>query len=327
MSMKRREFITMLAGSAAAWPLAVHAQQPRPRIAFLTLSSAQGEAANKNSFVEGLRALGYVEGRTVDIDYGYADGDTTRLAPLARELVALKPAVALVASMSPAFAMKSIAPALPMVCPLLSDAALSTLATSYARPAGSVTGLTNFVEGVVTKLLELALDMVPHAVRIGLLTNATGASMALFVQQFEAAARSRGVTLMDGQARVAEDLAPAFDSFAKGQAQAIIITPNALFLSQRSRIIQLALSARLPTISSEGESVRLGGLASYGVDPSENFRRAAAYVDKILKGAKPGDMPIEFATKLELVINLKTANALGITVPATILGRADEVIE
>src|SRR5262249_33029122 len=131
-------------------------------------------------------------------------------------------------------------------------------------------------------------------------------------------------TLIGAQARVAEDLAPAFDSFAKGQVQAIIITPNALFLSQRSRIIQLALSARLPTISFDGESVRLGGPASYGVDPRENFRRAAAHVDKIPKGAKPGDLPIEFATKLDLVINLKTANALGITVPATILGRSGE---
>jgi ABC-type uncharacterized transport system substrate-binding protein len=325
--VNRRTFITLLGGAAATWPLAARAQRPRPRIAFLTLNSAQTEAAETGSFVDGLRALGYVEGRTLEIDYRYADGDTTRLALLARELVALKPNLALVSSMSSAFAMKSIAPELPMICPLLSDAALSTLVASYARPAGSVTGLTNFVEGVVTKLLELALDIVPQAVRIGLLTNPTGASMALFVRQFEAAARSRAVTLIGAQARAPEDLAPAFDSFAKGQVQAIIVTPNALFSSQSSRIVQLALSARLPAIFSEGESVRLGGLASYGVDRRENFRRAAGYIDKVLKGAKPGDLPIEFATKLELVINVKTADALGIMVPATILGRADEVIE
>jgi ABC-type uncharacterized transport system substrate-binding protein len=326
--VKRREFITLLGGAAAAWPLAARAQRPRPRIAFLAFTSAQAEGArNKASFVDGLRAIGYVEGRTVDIDDRYADGDTARLAPLARELIALKPDVALAESMSPVFAMKSIAPELPIVCPLLSDAALSTLVTSYARPAGSVTGLANLVEGVVTKLFELALDMIPGAVRIGILTNPTGASMALFVRQFDAAARSRGIMLIDAQAHAAEDLAPAFDSFAKGQVQAIVVTPNALFTSQTSRIVQLALSARLPAIFSESQSVELGGFASYGVDRRENFRRAAPYADKILKGAKPGDLPIEFPTKLELVVNLKTANALGIMVPAAILGRADEVIE
>jgi putative ABC transport system substrate-binding protein len=323
----RRQFISLLGGAAAAWPLGARAQGTRPRIAFLSLNSAHADAGDRASFVEGLRALGHLEGQTVDIDYRYAEGDTTRLASLAQELIALKPDVALANVVNPALAIKGIAPALPIVCPFLGEGAFPRLVASYARPAGSVTGLASNVEGMMPKLLELALDIAPYAVRIGLLTNPTGASIGLYMQQLDSAVRSRGITAVTAEASAAEQLALALKTFTEAQVQAIVVPLNALFISQSSRIAQLALSARLPAIFAYRQSVELGGLASYGVDRRENFRRAAVYVDKILKGAKPSDLPIEFPTKLLLVLNLKTAKAIGLNVPPALLARADEVIE
>jgi putative ABC transport system substrate-binding protein len=325
--MKRREFIGLLGGAAVAWPLAARAQQRRPRIAVLSINSASSESKAVAAFVDGLRTLGYVEGRNVDIDARFAAGDPERLTPLAQELVALKPDAALVNSISPAVAIKGVAPALPIVCAALADSAMPSLAASFARPGGSVTGIASSVEDLYAKLLELALDMGPGSVRIGFLANPVGGSMPLYTQQLEAAARARGVTLLTQEARTPDDLALAFDGFAKQQAQAVILPANGMLQSQNEHIAQLALAAHLPVFSADRRHIDAGGLASYGVDVSENFRRAAVYVDKILKGAKPGDLPIEFPTKLELIINLKTAKALGIAIPATMLGRADEVIE
>jgi putative ABC transport system substrate-binding protein len=324
--MKRRDFIMLVGGAAALLPLAARAQQPRPRIAVLSINSARGDGP-VTAFVDGLRAFGYVEGQTVDIDYRYTGGDTTRLTAVAQELIALKPDVAYANALSPTAAIKSVAPDLPIVCPQLADSAVPSLVASYARPGGSVTGLASTLEGVVPKLLELALDAVPGAVRIGFLANPAGASMVLWMQQMEAAARTRGVTLLIEEARSSDDLGSAFEGFAKRQVHAVVVPANGLFTTQGTRIGQLALAARLPAIFAYGEDVEGGGLASYGIDVRENNRRAAVYVDKILKGAKPGDLPIEFPTKLVLVINLKAAKALDLTVPETLLVTADEVIE
>jgi len=325
--MHRREFIMLLGGTAAAWPLAARAQQRRPRIVVLTLVSAQDEGNVTAAFVGGLHALGYVEGKTVNIDYRYAEGDTTRLKLLAEELIALKPDVAMADSPSPAIALNSVAPDLPIVCPRLSDAVVPGLAASYSRPGGSVTGISQTVEGLPSKQVELALEAVPGAVRIGFLVNPAGASMSFFAQEIAAAARARGVAVLSQEVRTPDDLAPAFDGFARQQAQAVIIPQNGLFVTQVTRIVQLALAARLPTIFAFHRDVTAGGLVSYGIDEQENSRHAAVYVDKILKGAKPRDLPIEFPTKLTLVVNLKTAKALGLTIPPTLLARADEVIE
>src|SRR5262245_27557933 len=264
--MKRRAFITLLGGAAAAWPLAVRAAEPRPRIAVLSINSAQDERKNIAAFVDGLRALGYVTSQNVDIDYRYAEGDTTRLKPLAQELLALKPDVALANSPSPAVAVQTVAPSLPIVCPQISDFLVPSLVASYARPGGSVTGMASQVEGVATKLLELALDAVPGSIRIGFLANPAGASMALWVKQVEAAARARGVAVLIEEARTADDLAPAFGGLAKQQSQAVIVPANGLFSTQGTRIVQLALAARLPTIVAYPQDVEVGGLASYGVD-------------------------------------------------------------
>ena len=197
----RRSFITLLGGAAAAWPLAARAAGLRPRIAVLSINSEQWERKNIAAFVDGLRALDYVTSQNVDIDYRYAEGDTTWLKPLAQELIALKPDVALANSPSPAVAVQSVAPSLPIVCPQISDFLVPSLVANYARPGGSVTGMASQVEGVATKLLELALDAVPGVVRIGFLSNPAGASMALWVQQVEAAARARGVAVLIQEAR------------------------------------------------------------------------------------------------------------------------------
>jgi putative tryptophan/tyrosine transport system substrate-binding protein len=216
---------------------------------------------------------------------------------------------------------------LPIVCPSITDFLLPSLVASYGRPGGSVTGVASYVEGLAGKMLELALEVVPGSVRIGFLVNPAGASMAIWTQQIEAVARARSVALLTQQARTPDDLPPAFDAFARRQAQVVIVPTNGLFGSQGTRIVQLALAARLPTIMAYPHTVEAGGLASYGIDARENYRRAAIYVDKILKGAKPGDLPIEFPTKMVLAINLKTAKALGIDVPLHLQQLADEVIE
>jgi putative ABC transport system substrate-binding protein len=324
--MRRREVIKLL-GGAAAWPVAARAQQSRPRVSALSINSAQSEEKVMASFVSGLRALGYVEGKTVDIDFRYAEGDPTRLTSFAQELIALKPNVAFVNSISPTLAVKAIAPTLPIVCAALGNSSFPILAASYARPGGSVTGVASDVESLYAKIFELAIDILPGASRIGFLANPGGGSIPLYKKQVETAAQTRGVTVLTLEARTADEIDLAYAGFAREQVQAVIVPANGLFNSNDQQIAKLALTAHLPTIFSQPRNVEAGGLASYGVDLSDNFRRAAVYVDKILRGAKPGDLPIEFSTKLLLVINLKTAKALGISIPATMIGRADEVIE
>jgi putative ABC transport system substrate-binding protein len=324
--MRRREFITLLGGAAASWPLAARAQQ-HFKIGLLLLASPQEDAHFVAAFIDGLRSRGYVEGKNVDIDHRYAEGDVKRLSPLAQELIALKPDVLLGAEPSSARALKRIAPNLPIVCPRLTDALIPELAASYARPGGSVTGIAQSVEGLTGKLIELALELVPGAVRIGFLSNPMGASMRLFAQNIDAGGRARGIAVLTEEATTRDDLAPAFDRLTKREAQALIVPGNAMYRVHSAHIVQLALTVRLPTIFAHRHDVEIGGLASYGIDVTENYRRAATFVDRILKGARPGDLPIEFPTKIELVINLKTAKALGLGVPLQLQQRADEVIE
>jgi putative ABC transport system substrate-binding protein len=324
--IRRRKLLAAL-GSAAVGPLIAHATETRPRVALLTLQGPQDIAHRVAGFVDGLRGLGYIEKQTVAIDYRYANGDTKPLKSLAQELIELRPNVALGGEPSAARALNSVAPNLPIVCPTFTDVLLRELAASYARPGGSVTGIATSVEGVTDKLLELGIEIIPGIVRIGFLANPNGASMSLFAQRIEESAQVRGLAVVAEEARTSDDLGPALDRLTKQQVQAVIVPSNALFLIEDRRLAQLALAARLPTIFSQREDVEVGGLASYGVDQHETWRRAAGYIDGILKGAKPGDLPIEFPTKLELAANIRTAKALGIELPATLLARADEVIE
>jgi putative ABC transport system substrate-binding protein len=319
--MKRRTFIAGI-GSVAIWPAVARAAAKRPRVAVLTLSPVW----TTSIFVAGMRELGYIPGETVDFDYRYADGDTERLLPLAQELIALAPDVVFAGEPSAARAVKALAPNLPIVCPALGDR-LPDLFASYARPGGSVTGVTQTVEDLISKLVELAHEVVPSLKLVGLLVNPAGAIRTLFAEQVEAGARARGATTLLEEARLPAELVPALDRMAKAGAQIVIVQPNGMFINQRETIIGQALAARLPTIFTQRLNVEAGGFLSYGVNVTEGSHRAAAFVDKILKGAKPGDLPIEFATSIELVINLRTAKALGLTVPQSLAARADEVIE
>jgi len=327
--MRRREFITLLGGAAVSWPVVARAQQGGPvkRVGFLTLASLKDEEGTRAAFLDGLRSHGLIEGKNLKLDYRPSEGDVKRLTPLAQELIALRPDVLVGGEPSSAKVLKSIAPTLPIVCPQLSDAQLSNLVASYAQPGGTVTGLAVTVEGLTGKLIEVVQEFVPSVARVGFLANPTGASMQYFAHSIEEAARGRGILLLTEEAATPDDLAPALGRLARQQPQAIIVPLNGLFRNEVGQIVQLATAARLPTIFAEPYGPKAGGLASYGIDIKDNFRRAADYVDKILKGAKPADMPIEFPTKIELVINLKTARTLGIEVPSLLQQRADEVIE
>jgi putative ABC transport system substrate-binding protein len=321
LDLRRRQFITLLSGAAVAWPLA-GAAEARPRIAFLRLGPQQNVYL---AFVDGLRRLGYAQGRNLDIDHRY--GDVEKLKPLAQELIALKPDILVADSPSGAIAFKSVAPTLPIVCLALTDAGIPDLFASYARPGGNVTGMAQSVEGVTGKLVEVALEIIPGARRIGFLSNPRGASMPLFAESVEVAARARGIAVLTEEVATGGELASAFGRFGKQGVQAVIVPANGLFFSQGMKIAQLALAAWLPTVAADRQYVDAGLLASYGIDQRESYRRGASYVDRILKGAKPSDLPIEFPTRIELTINLKTAKALSLDLPPSLVTRADEVIE
>ena len=238
--MNRRSFIALLGGAAAGWPLAVGSAEGRPRVAFLTLNGPQQGAPLIPAFVDGLRRLGYVEGRNVDVDYRYAAGDVERLRPLVQELIALKPEVLVSTEPSSARALKGLAPALPIVCFALTDALIPDLIASYARPGGNVTGLAQSVEGVTGKLVELALEVVPGAARIGFLSNPMGASMPLFAQSIDTAARARGITVQTEEVTAASELTVAFDRFGRQGVQAVIVPVNGLFGVQRAHTASCA---------------------------------------------------------------------------------------
>jgi putative ABC transport system substrate-binding protein len=325
--MKRREIIALFGCTVAAWPLVAIAAGARPRIGVLDINSAESNASNIAAFREGLQRLGYVEGRTVDIDFRYSNGNASALTALAQELVQLKPDVVLASAPSPTRALKGAASALPIVCPSLSDSFVPSLAASFSHPGGSVTGIASDVEGLIGKLVELALDAIPGTTRVGFLANPAGASMARFAQQVRSTAEARRVAFSIENVEKIDDLDGAFQRLGEKKVQAAIVPANGMLQAGRPRIIELSLAMRLPLIFAQLDGVRAGGLASYGIKASESYRRAAFYVDKIVKGAAPGDIPIEFPTHIELVINLKTAKTLGLAIPPTLLARADEVIE
>jgi putative ABC transport system substrate-binding protein len=330
--MKRREFITLLGGATAAWtsPLVALAQafdkQPR-RIAYLSGASRAASDKNVVAFLEGMRAHGYVEGRDFEMDYRFADGHIERISTLAEELVRSKPDLILASITQAAVAASDVIKTIPIVCPLLADPVRLGLIKNDARPGGAVTGLRLFVDGLPSKQLELVLDLNPGATKIGLVVNPDNANSPSQRQELETAVAAKAIKIATIEVRAAENVDSIFPTLAKERVDAVIVLRDTLFFTQRARLAASAMAVRLPTVYGFRESVEEGGLISYGISLPENFRRAADYVVKILKGAKPGDLPIEFPTKLELVINLKTAKALGIDVPPTLLGRADEVIE
>jgi putative ABC transport system substrate-binding protein len=330
--MRRREFITLLGAAAAsscAWPFGALAQAPvrRPRIAYLGGSASAPAAKVTGAFIEGMRVLGYGEGRDFEMEYRWAEGYMDRLPALAQELVQLKPDVIVTLNTQTTVAMKEATKTIPIVGALLDDPVGLGLIKSDAKPGGNVTGLLSSLPGLPAKQLELARDLVAGATRIGLLVNPTNVSDLIQRQEIEVAGAAMAFALIPVEIRTPEDIDQAFPVLARERADVLIVLRDPLFFAQRRTLAARALVSRFPTIHAFREAVDDGGLISYGINFSQNFRRGADYVVKILKGAKPGDLPVEFPTKLEFVINLPTAKALGLQVPPSLLARADEVIE
>jgi len=323
--MRRRDFITLV-GGAAVWPIAMHAQQADklPTIGFLG-ASASGFAPWAAAFVARLRELGWVEGRTIAIEYRWSEGRAERYAEIAAEFVRLKVDVILtVGSAVPI--VKQAATAIPIVFAVAIDPVGSGLVASLAKPGGNVTGLSIQANELAGKRVELLREVLPQLRRLAIMFNADNTQPVLEMGETQAEARRLGLEIIPLAIRRAEDIAPAFQSL-KTKVDAVYVAVDQLIVANRPRILALAVDEQLPTIFSERDFVKAGALMSYGPNYSDLFRHSADFVDRILRGTKPGDIPVEQPTKFELVINLTTAKALRLTVPPTLLSRADEVIE
>jgi len=327
--MKRREFIALLGGTAVAWPLAARAQQAGKvhRIGVLETISTTLNVANFYALREGLRQLGYAEGQNLVIEYRSADGRDDRFPGLARELLALKVDVIVTRGTPAAKAVKNATSTVPVVMTASGDPVGVGLVTSLARPGGNITGLSAIVGELSPKRLELIREIVPGLARIAVLANTSNDAVRRDWARIETAARSLGVQSQLLDLRESDALGPTFDDASARRADALVVVIDAITQANQQRIVDLAMKHRLPAIYSSREFVNAGGLISYGVSYPDLYRRAATYVDKILKGTKPADLPVVQPTKFELVINLKTAKALDLEVPPTLLARADEVIE
>ncbi|MFI5014503.1 MAG: ABC transporter substrate-binding protein [Hyphomicrobiales bacterium] len=325
----RRKLIAVLAGTMVARPLAgfVQVSAKQRLIAWLSGGAQTTSRPFVESFLQGMLELGYVEGRDFDMAYRYSEGIQDRLPALAEELVRLKPDIILAAAVGQAVPARNATSTIPIVCPALADAGHLGLITSEARPGGNVTGIEPYVAGLPAKQMELAREIVPGATRVALLTDLEDPKAPPQVQELEAAARTLEVKIAAADAGRPDKIGSAFQALASERVDVVIVLQTSMLLSQSRQIAELALAKRLPTVYGYREHVVAGGLVSYGVDLRWCYHRGAYFVDKILHGTAPGDLPVEFPTKMVLAINLKTASALGITVPPMLLARVDEVIE
>jgi len=324
--MRRRTFIEGIAVLAAAWPLAARAQQPGklPTIGFLG-TEASVWSPYTAAFVQRLRELGWIEGRTIAIEYRWSEGRPERNAEIAAEFVRMKVDV-IVTNAFAASTVKQATSVIPIVFPLGIDPVGSDLIKSLAQPGGNVTGVTTLQSDLAGKRLELLREVLPRLRRLAIMGNVGFPQGVLEMGKVQAEARTLGLEVTPLEIRRVEDIAPAFESL-KAQADALYVVGDALVNANRTRIMTFSLSARLPTIFNDRSFVQAGGLMSYGPNFSDLFRRTAELVDKVLRGTKPGDIPVEQPSRFELVINLTTAKALGLTMPEAFLLRADEVIE
>jgi ABC-type uncharacterized transport system substrate-binding protein len=329
MEIGRRQMIAGLGGTVIAWPLAAIAQisPKRPLIAWLSGGTRTASMDFANSFLQGMRDAGYVEGRNFDIMYFFSEGFQERLPVFAEEIVRLKPDVILATAVVTAVAVRNATATIPIVCPALADAVHLGLIASESRPGGNITGIEPYIPGLPAKQIELVREMVPTASRVGLLTDLKDPKAPPQVQEQEAAGRAMRLTIVTAGANGPDDLGDALQALTNQHVDVVIVHQSSMLLSQRRLIAELALARRIPTVCGYREHVVDGGLVSYGVDLRWCFHRGAYFADKILKGAKPSDLPVEFPTKMVLSVNLKTASALGITVPPTLLWRADDVVE
>jgi putative tryptophan/tyrosine transport system substrate-binding protein len=334
--MKRRDFVTLLGSAAAAWPLAARAQQPigrtgkMPRLGILMPGTAAHSAATYDPFYRGLHELGYIEGQNLAIERRNGDWKLDRLPRLAAELVGLNVDILVAWSTTAANIAKQATNSIPIVAAVMADPVGDGLVASLARPGGNVTGTTFLGPELVAKRLQLLKDVVPALVCVAALwhPHAYGEhTMASVVKDIESAARILGMQLQLVPADAPDEIASAFSTMTRERSDAFIVLPSPMLFGEHRRIVELATSNRLPGMYQAREFADAGGLMSYGANLDDLFRRSATYVDKILKGAKPADLPVERPTKFELVINLKAATAIGLTINRDILLVADEVIE
>ena len=324
--MDRRRFLLTSLTGALAVPRAVSAQTGKiPRVGALTFAKAASDTPADQGFRQGLRDLGYVEGRTIVVDYRWAEGKPERYPALVSDLLRVPPDVILLISQSALPALRAATTTIPVIAATLSDPVREGLAASLARPGGNITGLTLVSDETMAKRLQILKEAIPSASRVALLHNPRpqAANPAIY----ETAATTLGVRLQVMETRDRTDIERAFAAMGQDRVHAVLLSQDILFVEEGRRIGELALKHRLPTMSGETGYAVAGGLMNFGPSLFDNFRRAAVFVDKVLKGAKPGDLPIEQPTKFEFVVNLKTARALGLATPPSVLARADQVIE
>jgi putative ABC transport system substrate-binding protein len=327
--MRRRDFLTLLGGVVATAPLAASAQEARklPRIGFLGNSTATLEANLVGPFRDGLHDLGYVEGRNILIEYRWAEGNYERFPSLIAELIALKADVIVTAGTPAAVAVKKATASIPLVMVAVGDPVGTGLVASLGRPGGNATGLTSIAPELEGKRLELLKEVLPKVSRVAVLWNPANAYQIGSEKEVQAAAKVLHILVASLPVRNREQLGNALAAIPREHADAVLVLADRLFLHNRERIADFVITNRLPAMNAYRELVEAGGLISFGPSYAVMHRQAATYVDKILKGAKPADMPVEQPAKFELVINLKSARALGITIPQSVLARADEVIQ
>jgi putative ABC transport system substrate-binding protein len=324
--MQRRDFLGVLGGAAVAWPLAARAQQPNriPRVG--VLASASATSPIEDAFRQGMRDLGYVEGQNVVLEYKDAAGRTDAFPQLAAELIAAKVDVIFASGSEATSVVRSQTKGIPIVMTSTNPVGLGFVA-SLARPGGNITGLSILGPEVSAKRLELLKDLIPGIAKVAACWNPNDPSARFSLKETEAAGEALMVKLQILETRDVGAFDGAFQAAVKENAKAVILLPAPLMTRNAGRIASIAMQYRLPSLFYSGDAAKAGGLISYGASLIDIYRRAAYFVDRILKGANPADLPVEQPTKFELVINLKTAKALGLTVPSTLLARADEVIE
>jgi putative tryptophan/tyrosine transport system substrate-binding protein len=328
--LKRREFITLLGGAAVSWPRVARAQQPAmPVIGFLSNASPDMYARRLRAFGQGLKEAGFVEGRNIEIEYRWAEGQNSRLPALAAELVRRQVAVIVAAGGTPAaMVAKAATTTIPIVFGVAVDPVETGLVASLHRPGGNLTGVTNLNVEVGPKRLELVHELLPTATIIAVLVNPTSPSIAdLFSRAMQQAAQTLGLQLHILHASTDGDFDKVFASVVQVRAGALVISPDVFFNTRSEQLAALSLRHAVPAIYQYRPFAAAGGLMSYGSDETEYYRLVGTYAGRILKGEKPADLPVVQSTKVELIINLKTAEALGLTIPLPLIGRADEVIE
>jgi putative tryptophan/tyrosine transport system substrate-binding protein len=325
--MRRREFIALLGGAATTWPLAAQAQQAIPVVGFLGGGTPRGLEYLVEAFRRGLSEAGFVEGRNVTIEYSWAEDQQDRLPALAADLVRRQVAVIVAGPTAAALAVKAATTTIPVVFQTGRDPVKDGLVTSFNRPGGNVTGVSQLAIELGAKRLALLRELVPHAGLIAVLTYPQSVVSQEQVKDLLEAAGALGLRILVLNVESERDLNPAFASLVEQRADALVVSASAFFVSRRDRLVALAASNAVPTVYQSREYMAAGGLMSYGSDFSDVYRQVGVYTGRILRGEKPADLPVVQPTKFELVINLKTAKALGLTVPLPLQAAADEVIE